>query len=358
MGKTIRDVARAADVSTATVSRVLSPDNSGPVAEKTRLRVIAAAEKLGYRTNYAARSLKRRSTMTVAVIFPELANDFFMDVAEGIEQELNASGYTMLLSSSANSVEEEKKRISMLADRMIDGMVVIPAGSRGKHLQAMASQGMPIVLVDRLVEGARLDAVTSDNEDGMFQLTKALLKDGYRRLAFVGGDITLSSSRERLSGYARAMAEAGIKPPPSWICLGGMDVEDGYRLMGGLLKKKNIPEAMVAVNLLVHLGMERRLLSMNGTRPNIVVGGFDESRYTPFLPACRYIASQDAVGMGRMAGRRIIGKIQGKRAGQGEEKKYGERIIRLPVSISMKQNFMPDHAVWRAGKAGGTAVLN
>ncbi|GHV40693.1 LacI family transcriptional regulator [Spirochaetia bacterium] len=343
MGKTIRDVADAAGVSTATVSRVLAPENSRPVAEKTRLRVTAAAEKLGYRMNYAARSLKTQSTMTVAVVFPELANDFFMDVAEGIERELNSRGYTMLLSSSLNSIEEEKKRISMLSDRMIDGMVVIPAGSRGEHLQSLADQGMPMVLVDRIVEGTEIDAVTSDNEGGTFMLTRALLADGFKRIAFVGGEITVSSARERLSGFARALAEAGIKPDPSWICLGGMEVEDGYKRMGSLLKKRNPPEAMVAVNLLVHLGMERRLLDMNGSgpngpRPKVVIAGFDESRYTPFLPACRYSASQDAVGMGRCAGQRIIEKIQKKKAGHFEGEKNGERIIRLPVTISRSEN--------------------
>ena len=338
MVKTIKDVANLAGVSTATVSRVLAPDNSRPVTEKTRKRVIAAAEKLGYRMNHTARSLKTRSTKTIAVIFPELANDFFMDVAEGIEQELLAEGYTMLLSSSANSVEEEKKRIAMMAGRMVDGMVVIPAGSQGEHLQKLSEQGMPMIMVDRIVEGTRVDAVTSDNEGGTFHLTKALLKDGYRRIAFVGGEITLSSARERLSGYARALAEAGIKPEPSWISLGGMKVEDGYRQMAHLMKHRNPPEAMVAVNLLVHLGMERFLLEKTVSKtahqkPAVVIAGFDESRYTPFLPACVYTASQDAVGMGRKAGQRIIEKIREKKLGGIKGIKTGE-VIRLPVTIS------------------------
>jgi LacI family transcriptional regulator len=339
MGMTIRDVAEAAGVSTATVSRVLA-ESARPVAEKTRLRVIAAAKKLGYRTNHTARSLKTRSTMTVAVVFPELANDFYMDVACGIERELNERGYTMLMASSLNSIEEEQKRISMLADRMVDGMVVIPASSRGEHLQALSDQGMPMVLVDRLAEGADIDTVTSDNERGTFLLTRALLADGFRRIAFVGGEITLSNVRERLSGFARALAEAGVKLEPSWICLGGMEVEDGYRWMESLLAGQNPPEAMVAVNLLVHLGMERRLLDRRneGSRPEVVIAGFDESRYTPFLPACRYIASQDAVGMGKQAGRRIIEKIRQKKAGRfresAAEEISGERNIRLPVSIS------------------------
>jgi LacI family transcriptional regulator len=335
MGITIKDVAYTAGVSTATVSRVLGQENSGLVKEETRERVKTAAQELGFRMNHTARSLKRQSTMTIAVVFPELTNHFFMDLAEGIEQELYTNGYTMLLSSSRNSIEEEKKQISMLSGRMVDGMVVIPAGSRGEHFQRLSDQGMPIVLVDRVVEGTSLDAVTSDNEDGAFQLTRALLRDGFKQIAFVGGEITLSSAKERFSGYSRALAEAGITPEPSWICFGGMEMEDGYRLMRHFLEKQNLPEAMVAVNLMVHLGMERCLLDAYGTsKHKIVIAGFDESRYTSFLPACRYTASQDVVGMGRRAGQRIIEKIREKKAVDSENENTGRQVIRLPVSIN------------------------
>jgi LacI family transcriptional regulator len=327
MGKTIRDVAALAGVSTATVSRVLASSGE-QVAEATKVRVLDATEQLGYQANYAARSLKTRSTMTIAVLAPELANDFFMNVAEGIEGALDAQGYTMLLACSSNSVEEEKKRIAVMINRMVDGMVVIPAGSSGDHLQAVSDQGIPIVLVDRTIEGADLDAVISDNEGGAFELTRTLLADGFKRITFVGGDITLSSARERLSGVARALAEAGIKPEPDGICLGGMKVEDGYKQMKAILRMPHPPEAMVAVNLLVHLGMERCLLGKEGP----VIAGFDESEYTPFLPACRYIAAQDALGIGKQAGIRIIERIQEKKFGV-EQGNFGNRIIRLPVTI-------------------------
>ncbi|MDR2746163.1 MAG: LacI family transcriptional regulator [Treponema sp.] len=329
MGKTIRDVAALAGVSTATVSRALAP-GARPVTERTRMRVLTAVESLGYRTNFIARSLKTRSTMTVALIIPELANNFFMDVAEGIEEKLITHSYTMLLASSGNSTEVEKKRVSMMADRGVDGMVVIPASSRGDHLQAIADRGIPVILVDRLAEGTQVDAIASDNEEGAFELTRALLADGYRRIAFVGGDITVSTARERLSGFARALAEAGIVPGPELICLGGMEVEDGYRRMKTILESPNPPEAMVAVNLMVHLGMERCLL---GARAQAVIAGFDTSEYTPFLPACRYIAAQNAVEMGRSAGMKIIEGIGKKKSGGFLREISGGRVTRLPVTI-------------------------
>jgi LacI family transcriptional regulator len=337
--QTIRDVAAAAGVSTATVSRTLAPDNAGRVSEKTRRRVFSAVENLEYRTNHTARSLKTRSTRTVAIVAPELANDFFMDLAEGMEGELDAHGYTLLIASSANSGEEEKKRLSVLADRMVDGMVVIPAGARGEHLKTLAERGVPVVLVDRLVEGADLDAVLSDNEAGAFELTRALLTDGYRRIAFIGGDITISTARERLSGFGRALAEGGIRPEPDWIRLGGMGMEDGYRGMRAILNFRRRPEALVAVNLLVHLGMERCLLDQNqpsAGKGAMVIAGFDETAYTPFLPACRYTAAQDAAGMGKQAVQRILERIavqKNKDRPDAAEETVKGRIIRLPVRI-------------------------
>jgi LacI family transcriptional regulator len=266
-----------------------------------------------------------------------------MDLAEGIAGELERRGYTLLVASSANSVEEEKKRVAMLAERMVDGMVVIPAGSRGDHLAARGLGGTPIVLVDRLVEGADMDAVLSDNEGGAYELTRRLLADGFRRICFVGGDGAISTARERIAGFSRAMIEAGLGLQGKTIRSGGMEVRDGYAGMGAVLESPSPPEALVAVNLLVHLGMERRLLECRRRgRPLPVIAAFDETAYTPFLPACRYTAAQDAVAMGKEAVRRILeriaerkvaGKNPGERAAPAEEGRGEGRIIRLPVTI-------------------------
>lgn len=344
---TIREVAAAAGVSTATVSRALSPDGAEGVSEETRRRVFAAVSKTGYRANHAARSLKTRSSRTVGIVAPELANDFFMDLAEAIAGELEREGYTLLVASSANSVEEEKKRVAMLAERMVDGMVVIPAGSRGDHLAARALRGTPIVLVDRLVEGADMDAVLSDNEGGAYELTRRLLADGFRRICFVGGDAAISTARERIAGFSRAMTEAGLGLHGT-IRAGGMELRDGYAGMGAVLESPSPPDALVAVNLLVHLGMERRLLEEGrslkyrrrpaGALP--VIAAFDETAYTPFLPACRYTAAQDAAAMGKEAVRRILERIAERKAAEKYPGKRtapagegGGRITRLPVTI-------------------------
>jgi LacI family transcriptional regulator len=257
-----------------------------------------------------------------------------MTMAEGMERELNLRGYTLLVASSANSVEEEKKWTALLTERMVDGIVVIPAGCRGEHL---SGRGVPVVLVDRLVEGADLDAVLSDNEGGAYRLTRALLEDGCRRIAFVGGDPGISSAAERLLGYKKALAEAELEDGP--VCLDGMGIEAGYRGMERILRSSEPAEALVAVNLLVHLGMPRCLLEQKAAgggalRP--VLAAFDETAYTPFLPACRYTAVQEAAGMGKQAVQCILERIALKKGKIPAETRAGDtekRIIRFPVTI-------------------------
>lgn len=335
---TVRDVAALAGLSTATVSRAFDPAFAHQVSVESRERVMAAAAQLNYSINHVARSLKTRSTKTVAVVAPELANDFFMELTEAMDQTLEKAGYTLLVASSSNSVEEEQKRLALFAERLVDGVIVIPAGSQGGHLEQLVKQGMPLLLVDRLVEGCNLDAVLSENEPGAAALTNALIRDGYKRIAFVGGDSSISSARERLAGYGRAMAEAGFPAEESLIRLGGMGVSDGYERMGELLESPHPPEALVAVNLLVHLGVERRLLDevrRGKPSPSIAIAAFDKTSYSTFLPLCKYIAVQDVTGLGHQAAERILQKIEEakKNSVSGTVRSIEPEIVRLPVKI-------------------------
>lgn len=355
---TVRDVASAAGVSTATVSRVLNAADgreTASVASETRDRVLAAAARLDYRTNHVARSLKTRSTRTVAILAPELSNEFFMALAEGMERELEKSGYMLLVSSSSNSAAEEERRLRILSERLVDGIVVVPAAERGEHLAETARRGTPVVLVDRLVEGAELDAVLADNEGGAYQAARelfALTSSRERSAVFVGGDISLTTARERLAGFERAAAgNPAVRTLPAR--LGGMGIEDGYRHMDELLRagaadpsgradasgasdlSGAAPDAVFAVNLLVHLGIERRLLEAAREaapgRPFVPpeIASFDETPYSPFLAACRFSVAQPAAEMGAAAARLVLERIDRQRAGLGGS----PRILRLPTAL-------------------------
>ena len=241
MNATIRDVALASGVSTATVSRVLNED--GSVSAATALKVRAELERLGYTMNHVARSLKTRSTRTVGVIAPELASDFFMLLAESMDRELSAHGYSLIVCSSWESAEEEAKRLRLLAERLVDGIVVIPATGSGEFLarelgrrsRAAGREAKPLVLVDRIVAGVEADAVLVDNEGAAYAATSALAADGLaqgrRRMGFIGGPLEVSTARERYEGWRRAMLDAGLPLEPEFISFAGLRVASGYEAM-------------------------------------------------------------------------------------------------------------------------------
>ena len=200
---TIRDVAKHAMVSTATVSRVLNNDDK--VTATTRDKVHEAMAALGYKVNFVARSLKTSRTKTIGIMAPDLSGDFFMYIAESMDKELSAHGYSLVVSLSHDSAEEEAKRLRHLAERLVDGIVMIPATDKGAHFAFLKDYDIPVVFVDRTVNDLDADSVLTENEEGAFEATKALIDDGYARIGFIGGKPEISTSIERYAGYKRAM---------------------------------------------------------------------------------------------------------------------------------------------------------
>lgn len=324
---TIRDVAEAAGVSTATVSRVINEDER--VAVETRKRVRAAIDRLGYNINQVARSLKTRATKTVGVVAPELASDFFMLLTENMDRELSAHGYSLIVCSSWESIEEEKKRLRLLAERLADGIVMIPASDQWRHITAVQAKGIPLVLVDRKIEVSNADAVLVDNEGGAHEAVAALIADGHRRIGFIGGSLDVSTSRERYFGYRRAMTDAGLAIEPAFVHFGPSHLDAGYRALGAMLTKPNPPEAYFIVNADTHVGATNYLMTQGRAwRDRIVFASFDEMPYSPLLSFCRYAVQQPIVDMGVLAARLILERIRGTRRAAPETIRLKTRLIR------------------------------
>ncbi|MFZ2635955.1 MAG: LacI family DNA-binding transcriptional regulator [Rectinemataceae bacterium] len=322
---TIKDVALHAGVSTATVSRVLNDDNR--VTAETRDRVIASVAHLGYKVNSVARSLKTRATKTIGILAPDLAGDFFMYIAESLDRELSARGYSLVVCSSRNSVEEESGRLHHLAERLVDGVVVIPVSNRGAHFSQLRDRNIPIVFLDRFVDDFRADAVLVDNEQGAYEATKGLIGDGHRRIGFLGGKPEISTSRERYSGFEKAMLEAGLAIEPDFVRIGLPTLPFGYRSMEEMMKLPGSPDAWFIVNGFVHMGATSYLFSRGGERAQrIAFASFDEMPYAPLMRFSRYSVQQPIAELGRTAAGLIIERISG--AGGPDP-----RIIRLKTRV-------------------------
>jgi LacI family transcriptional regulator len=322
---TIRDVAEAAGVSTATVSRVVNGDSR--VAPETASKVRRAVEELGYNMNQVARSLKTRATRTIGVVAPELASDFFMLLAESMDRELSAHGYGLIVCSSWESAAEEAGRLRLLAERLVDGISIIPATDQGRHVTAVQERGIPIVLIDRLAAGLSADAVLVDNEGGAYAATRALIGDGFRRVGFLGGSLGVTTARERYEGYRGAMDEAGLPVEAEFERFGSLHIDSGYRSMREMLSRAGAPDAYFIVNADNHVGATNYLMTEGKAyRDRVVFASFDEMPYSPLLQFCRYSVSQPIGEMGVRAARMILERIEGTRSGEPE-------ILRLKTTL-------------------------
>lgn len=207
MAVTRNDVARAAGVSPAVVSYVLN-DGPRPVSEVSRLRVLQAVKALGYRPDGLARSLRMGRTKTIGLVVPDASNPFFAELARSIEDAAYGRGYAVLVCNSADDIERERTYIASLAERRIDGLVLVSA-NKEQDLSALTSLSIPVVALDRSPDEAPVSTIRADNEQGAYLGTSHLVDHGHRTVAFVGGpDAGVSDARE--AGWRRALSDAGL----------------------------------------------------------------------------------------------------------------------------------------------------
>lgn len=316
MPVTIKDVAARAGVSTATVSRVVNRD--ARITEGTRLRVLASIEQLGYKVNGIARSLKARRTLTVGFLSPEIANDFFMTVAQGVETTLRAHGYNMIVCNSNEKPEEERERLELMMEQCVDGVIIVPATNSGAHFNVVRNFQLPTVLVDRLVEDFESDAVLVDNVDGVYKAMRYLLKQGYERFGFIGGSPELSNARERYRGFVRAFEEYGLSVEERYVRFGDFHVESGYRLMGELVNLPEPPECVFISNYMMHIGAAKYLVERRGIPGReLFIASFDDMELSSITGLPSLTIAQPMSEIGHRAAELLLTRIRESQATGG-----------------------------------------
>ncbi len=333
---TIKDVAQDAGVSTATVSRVLNDDEK--VLDSTRELVNASVEKLGYRVYPAARNLKKRKSHSIGVIVPELSNYFFMQLLEYFELTLRENGYSMVLCSSNDSVEEEIKMLNYLQGQFVEGIIVIPVSLERKHFDNVVTS-IPFVFVDRSFHNIHADSVLVDNIDGTFDVIDALLFDGYKNIAFLGGDKNAMTSSERFQGYKKALNKAKIAINDDNVLMTGTSMESGYEAMDRILKRSQFnnntklggyerPDAFFCVNLMVLHGATKRVMEESQKVQRSIVGAaFDEIFYSNLFSWCKYFVSQPIQDMAVKTVSLLLERIQNTSNSDFEEIRFKTKLL-------------------------------
>ena len=280
MSVTIKDVARHANVSVATVSRAL---NGHPnVAEDVRQRILAVAEQLRYSPHHAARSLSSRRTQTIGVVLPDLYGEFFSELMRGIDHVARERGLHLLVSSYHGNPQEQGAALRTMRGR-VDGLLLMSPFVDGAEALAADLPPMPVVLMNPALAATGHASIGVDNHGGAMAMMRHLLGSGHRRIAFIAGPEDNFDACERLRGYRDALAQEapGIAP---WILPGDFDEASGHDAGQALLASAQRPDAVFAANDMMALGC---LFALNegGLRvpDDIALAGFDD------IPLSRYV---------------------------------------------------------------------
>jgi len=316
---TIKDVARAANVSIATVSRILNgKDTVSPLLAE---RVMAAVEELKYHPNEMARALKVKASRSIGLIIPDIENPFFPALVRGVEDAAKVHDYAVILCNTDSKPEEEEKYIRFLQSKRVDGILFTGGSHSDRNVELLSTLGIPVVLLDRRV-GSQLSTVITNNRLGGFMATEHLIKRGRRRIAFISGPTELSSVQTRKQGYDEALGQYGLVLDQSLIQVGDFSFESGYQAASRLVASGHEFDAIFAANDLMAIGAIEYLLAYGLRVPaEIAVTGYDDIRMAGWYKPALTTVKQPVYSMGQSAMKIIIDRIT------GENRQYIEQII-------------------------------
>ncbi|MBO0960352.1 catabolite control protein A [Neobacillus sp. MM2021_6] len=244
MNITIYDVAREANVSMATVSRVVNGNpNVKPV---TRKKVLEVIERLGYRPNAVARGLASKKTTTVGVIIPDISNIFFAELARGIEDIATMYKYNIILSNSDQNKEKELHLLNTMLGKQVDGIVFMGGNISADHVAEFEKSPVPIVLAGSIEESNQIPSVNIDYEAAVYDSTKEFIEKGHKQIAFVVGPLhEPKNAQKKLKGYQRALVEAGLPFNEELLFEGDYTYDSGIEAIEKLLEATERPTAIL-----------------------------------------------------------------------------------------------------------------
>ena len=300
---TVIDVARAAGVSTATVTRALQ--ESPLVVPATRERVIETARQLGYTPNPTARDLRRgHRTAAVGLVTARFTNTFQAGVAAGAERELRRAGLQLLIASTDDDATREPDLARTMIDRRVSALIMMPDGHERDFLREEETFGTPVVLAGRPANGPDLDVVMTEDDRGVHEATSQLLSLGHRRIAALAGRATSFRAVQRLRGFRAALAQHGLDEIPDIVVTDLTTTDDARATVGRMLDGPDAPTAVLALNLGISTGV---LLDRIANRRECAFIALDETELSVGLGISAI--TRDPQEVGRLAALMAVERI-------------------------------------------------
>ncbi len=307
---TIVDVAKAAGVSYATVSRVVN--NDPHVKASTRERVQRAMESMGYVVNRQARSLAGGRSHAIGVLVPDLGTGYIGEIVRGIDAELTLAQYDLILYTHHRQAAKESSFIAMLSQGMADGLLVVLPRNPGAFLPTLRQRNTPFVLIDHQGIDEQTCAVGATNWQGAYNGTEYLIRLGHTRIGFITGSMDLACSRDRLAGFRAAMKTHHIPIPDELVCEGDFEQLDGYNNGKELLALPNPPTAIFASNDMMAMGVMDAVRELGLRIPDdISILGFDDIPQAVNIRPALTTVRQPLEKMGRVATQMLLDSLNG-----------------------------------------------
>lgn len=332
---TIIDVAKKAGVSKSTISRYL---NGEKIREENRIKIEKAIEELDYHINPIARGLKTSKNYTIGVIITNITDLFVTYIIRACEQILNENGYSIILCDSRENLETERDRLQFLYNKRVDGIILQPCSDEGGHIQNIMDAGVPVVLIDRMIEGLSCDCVMVDNRRGAYEGIKILIDYGHRNIAIIKGPDTIYTARERFKGYRAALGDNDIILRDEFIINGNFVKEGGKSAFRRIMNMENRPTALFVSNYFMTIGVIEAILDDNCRIPeDISILAFDNVKgenlidWSAIIKPNLSTVFQPIGEIGRRAAQLIIKRVE-------EDDDYWPETIKLPTGLNLTES--------------------
>ena len=303
----IKDVADAAGVSTATVSRVLA--NKPHVSTKVKKKVLDVVDALEYRPNRVARNLRAMQSNIIALIVSDIQNPFFQSVSRAVEDTAYAQGFSVMLCNNDENPDKERMYLNLMHDENVAGIIFSPTRQTADNFKEINKLKTPVVVIDRRV-GNFVDNIIIDSIECSRDIVKHLLEHGNRRIGAVFG-INSTTGRERFEGYTQALKEHGLKPDPNLARYVRAKESDGYTTVAEMLQMNPPPDAIFTSNGLLAAGALRAIHDSRRVIPNeIAFASFDDTPWSRLVVPSITVIEQPTYEIGQLATELLLKRLE------------------------------------------------
>lgn len=304
----IKDIAKTAGVSTATVSRVLGDKPN--VRPELRDKVLEVVQRLNYTPNRAARSLRSKRSSFIGLIVADIQNPFFASVCRAVEDVAQAGGYSVILCNTDEDPDKERMYLELMRTENPAGIILAPTGPLSQNFPQQLADSVPMVVIDRRVRGAALDSVLIDNHEAAKELALHMLEHGHTRIAGLFG-LGSSTGRERRAGFLAAMNEAGVRVEEKLLVDLPAKEAQGYDAAKKLLELDTPPEAILTSSGLLAAGAFRAIREKELPVPDgVAFATFDELLWTAMIRPAITVVAQPTYAIGQTAGEMLLRRIE------------------------------------------------